>query len=41
VNREDGIVAADGAGAPVERRYRAEKDGTLEICVERWRERKD
>ncbi|WP_338125216.1 alpha/beta hydrolase [Paenibacillus dendritiformis] len=41
VNREDGIVEADGAGAPVERRYQAEKDGTLEICVERWSEREE
>ncbi|MFL1677576.1 alpha/beta hydrolase-fold protein [Paenibacillus dendritiformis] len=41
VNREDGIVEVDGAGAPVERCYKAEKDGTLEIVVERWSERQE
>ncbi|KJB85739.1 esterase [Paenibacillus sp. E194] len=36
VSRADGIVEVDGAGARVERSYKAEQDATLVIHVERW-----
>lgn len=36
VSRADGIVEVDGAGARVERSYKAQQDATLVIHVERW-----